>query len=228
METPLNLSSQAYSIISQRIVKAELKPGTRISEKTLAENLNIGRTPVREALIKLRQNNLVEVIPQSGTFISKINLNEVKDARFVRRSIELQIMQEAVKHDLSKKDIIISEINLQNQEKASIINDFDLFLDLDNEFHHTFYQLTHHDQVWNWINQFNVSFNRYRFLSLKVKELSWKRLIQDHKEILEAVKNKDINKVIKLTKSHLDLVPKEQQLVIDTFPDYFVKEKIIE
>ncbi|WP_294764233.1 GntR family transcriptional regulator [uncultured Lactobacillus sp.] len=217
-----NLTDQAYDRISQKIIKTIYKPGSKISEKAIESDLKIGRTPIREALLRLKQEQLIEVIPQSGTYISKIDLKSVLDARFVRTSIEQQIMKEAATKKISDSQKLLFEINLQNQYKSMVIKDFNLFLDLDNEFHHTFYSLTNHSEVWNWIQTINVQFDRYRFLSLNVEQFSWIRLIDDHQDILKAVLDHDTSRVQNCTKRHLNLALKEKKTVIAKFPEYFI------
>ena len=170
----------------------------------------------------MKQEQLIEVIPQSGTYISKIDLKSVLDARFVRTSIEQQIMKEAATKKISDSQKLLFEINLQNQYKSMVIKDFNLFLDLDNEFHHTFYSLTNHSEVWNWIQTINVQFDRYRFLSLNVEQFSWIRLIDDHQDILKAVLDHDTSRVQNCTKRHLNLALKEKKTVIAKFPEYFI------
>ncbi|NUE98501.1 GntR family transcriptional regulator [Lactobacillus melliventris] len=217
-----NLTDQAYDRISQKIIKTIYKPGSKISEKAIESDLKIGRTPIREALLRLKQEQLIEVIPQSGTYISKIDLKSVLDARFVRTSIEQQIMKEAATKKISDSQKLLFEINLQNQYKSMVIKDFNLFLDLDNEFHHTFYSLTNHSEIWNWIQTINVQFDRYRFLSLNVEQFSWIRLIDDHQDILKAVLDHDTSRVQNCTKRHLNLALKEKKTVIAKFPEYFI------
>ena len=217
-----NLTDQAYDRISQKIIKTIYKPGSKISEKAIESDLKIGRTPIREALLRLKQEQLIEVIPQSGTYISKIDLKSVLDARFVRTSIEQQIMKEAATKKISDSQKLLFEINLQNQYKSMVIKDFNLFLDLDNEFHHTFYSLTNHSEIWNWIQTINVQFDRYRFLSLNVEQFSWIRLIDDHQDILKAVLDHDTSRVLNCTKRHLNLALKEKKTVIAKFPEYFI------
>lgn len=107
-----------------------------------------------------------------------------------------------------------------------IIKDFNLFLDLDNEFHHTFYELTNHSKIWNWIQTINVQFDRYRFLSLNVEQLSWERLINDHQDILKAVLDHETSRVQDCTKHHLNLALEEEKTVIDKFPEYFINKDI--
>ncbi|AWN33140.1 MAG: GntR family transcriptional regulator [Lactobacillus helsingborgensis] len=221
-----NLTDQAYDRISQKIIKTIYKPGSKISEKAIESDLKIGRTPIREALLRLKQEQLIEVIPQSGTYISKIDLKSVLDARFVRTSIEQQVMKEAAIKKISDSQKLLLEINLQNQYKSMIIKDFNLFLDLDNEFHHTFYELTNHSKIWNWIQTINVQFDRYRFLSLNVEQLSWERLINDHQDILKAVLDHETSRVQDCTKHHLNLALEEEKTVIDKFPEYFINKDI--
>lgn len=69
-----NLQQQAYESIRKQIIYSELAPGSKISDKVLEEQLAIGRTPIREALIQLRNQELVKTIPQSGTYVSKIDI----------------------------------------------------------------------------------------------------------------------------------------------------------
>lgn len=221
-----NLTDQAYDLISQKIIKTIYKPGSRISEKIIATDLKIGRTPIREALLRLRQEQLIDIIPQSGTYISKIDLKAVRDARFVRTSIEQEIMKQAAEITMSDSERISLEINLQNQDKAMTIEDLNLFLDLDNEFHHFFYQLTNHEEVWSWIKTINVQFDRYRFLSLIVNQLSLNELITDHENILKAVLKNDVMQVAQFTKRHLERALEEEKAVIAAFPDYFTNTNI--
>lgn len=127
---------------------------------------------------------------------------------------------------MSDSERISLEMNLQNQDKAMTIEDLNLFLDLDNEFHHFFYQLTNHEEVWSWIKTINVQFDRYRFLSLIVNQLSLNELITDHENILKAVLKNDVKQVAQFTKRHLERALEEEKSVIAEFPDYFTNTNI--
>lgn len=71
-----NMQTIAYDKLKEMIVTLELKPGEKITLNKVIDTLGIGRTPIREALIKFKDQNLVKVIPQSGTYISKIDLKQ--------------------------------------------------------------------------------------------------------------------------------------------------------
>ena len=114
-----SLQSQAYQAIRKQIIYADLEPGRKISEKALEEHLSIGRTPIREALIQLRQQELVYTVPQSGTYVSRINLYSAENARFVREQLEQQIMIECCSK-LDNQTRIVLETILEEQEKAKV------------------------------------------------------------------------------------------------------------
>lgn len=217
-----NLTSQAYDILINKIVTATYQPGQKISEKKIEEDINIGRTPVREALLRLRQEGLINVIPQSGTYISKIDMKEVLDARFVRSSVEERIMRTAAAINLTPTQVAHFKRILANQKLIMHEDNFPQFLTSDDEFHRYFYEVTGHLRIWQWLKKINIQFDRFRFLRLKVEGLSWNELIEEHRALLQAVINKDINEVERLTANHMHLMLKEEGSLINTFPNYFI------
>src|SRR5690554_4675455 len=71
---PITMAAEAYARLEEMIILGELKPETRLSELSLAQDLGIGRTPIREALQKLRENNLVEILPRAGVFVTRMDI----------------------------------------------------------------------------------------------------------------------------------------------------------
>lgn len=216
-----DLTGQAYDLILKKIIDAEYEPGQKISEKKIEEDLQIGRTPVREALLQLRQESLINVIPQSGTYISKIDLKDVLDARFARASVERRIMREAATINLNEEQIADLEQIIQNEKKTRENDDFPAFLESDDVFHEYFYKITDHQRVWDWLKKINIQFNRFRFLRLKVQKLSWQGLIEEHIAIYEAIKANDVNEADRLTANHMHRMLDEKDSLIKTFPNYF-------
>ena len=84
-----NLTRQAYNKILTKIIDLDYMPGQKISEKDIKTDIEIVRTPVREAILRLKQEGLINVIPKSGTYISLIELDRVNDALYLRRNLEL-------------------------------------------------------------------------------------------------------------------------------------------
>ena len=216
-----DLTGQAYDLILKKIIDAEYEPGQKISEKKIEEDLQIGRTPVREALLQLRQESLINVIPQSGTYISKIDLKDVLDARFARASVESRIMREAATINLNEEQIADLDQIIQNEKRTCENDDFPAFLESDDVFHEYFYKITNHQRVWDWLKKINIQFNRFRFLRLKVQKLSWQGLIEEHIAIYEAIKANDVNEADRLTANHMHRMLDEEDSLIKTFPNYF-------
>src|ERR1700757_1617307 len=87
---------EAYEALRASIVSLQRAPGQRLSEAELARDLGVSRTPVREAIIQLRADGLVEVTPQRGSFVSKISLRNVREAQFAREALECAAVRVAV------------------------------------------------------------------------------------------------------------------------------------
>ena len=81
-------SDAAFEHLREAIVSLEFPPGSALSDRDLCETLNMSRTPVREALLRLANLGLVEIRPQAGTFVSRIRMEEVLEANFIRRELE--------------------------------------------------------------------------------------------------------------------------------------------
>ena len=220
LSLPMNLNLQAYNIILKKIINTTYKPGQKISEKDLVKELNIGRTPVREAILRLRQEGLVAAIPQSGTYVTKIDLQVAADARFVRESIETRVIREAAN---TSDELAINKLNtiIANQKFFTKQRQFENFFSEDEAFHHEFYKMADRQQVWDWLQTINMQLNRFRMLRLKVEELPWEGLINGHIAILRAVKNHEADEAQRLLTKHLHLMLDEENALLRAFPNYF-------
>lgn len=212
---------RAYGEIRQLIMQAELEPGQKVSKNELVEKLGIGDTPVREAIIRLHREGLLEVIPQSGTYVSKINLQEVYQARFVRENIETIIFTEACEK-ITAEQLLEVEKKLKIQEIYFDDQDSDMYFRLDEEFHEYFYHIAEKEFVWRWLQLLNTALNRFRYLRLEVKELSWLNILTEHQQILTYVREKNISALTELISKHIHKVDEDIKIVMKQFPEYFV------
>lgn len=215
-----NLQVQAYQAIRKKIIYSDLEPGRKVSEKVLEELLHIGRTPIREALIQLRQQALVYTIPQSGTYVSKIDLSAAQNARFVREQLEKQIMVECcAKMTLQTQKVLATIID--EQEKAVKNKDERSFFHADNLFHETCFEIAKRGAVWQWLDDHNTHLERYRWLRVTVEGLPWDTILQQHLQLFQALKAQDTEEVHFLTSIHLHMMLNEQETVIKRYPKYF-------
>lgn len=212
---------KAYEEIKKLVMTAKLQPGQKISKNELVETLEIGDTPVREAIIRLHREGLLEVIPQSGTYVSKINLAEVYQARFVRENIEPTIFKEATELATTKQ---LQELEKKIKIQAIYFEDQDpqMYFNLDEEFHEYFYKMAGKEFVWEWLQLLNTALNRFRYLRLDVKELGWLNILTEHRQILEYVTKKDSEALNEIILKHIHTVDDDIKIVMKEFPDYFV------
>ncbi|MDT2756532.1 GntR family transcriptional regulator [Enterococcus asini] len=216
-----SLQSQAFKAIREKIIYSDLEPGRKISEKGLEDLLKIGRTPIREALIQLRAQALVYTIPQSGTYVSKIDLVAAQNARFVREQLEKQIMMECCAKLTFAGEESLKEI-IRQQEIAVQQKDERGFFKADNYFHEICFDIAQRKEIWNWLNDHNTHLERFRWLRVNVEGLRWDTIMEQHYQLFEALTARNTEEVSFLTSLHLHMMLNEQEIVLEKYPDYWL------
>jgi DNA-binding GntR family transcriptional regulator len=178
-----SVGPQVYRILRERIIQAELLPGERLSESDAAKSLSVSRQPVREAFIKLSEEGLVQVLPQRGTFVTKISVASVMDVRFVREAIEADIVRVVAEGHAAET---VAELRRQLAEQRKVPHDDRSgFLRLDELFHHTLAAAAGKAYAWSVIESVKAQMDRVRFLS--VDDLHVGRLIEQHEKIVDGI-----------------------------------------
>ncbi|MBE6051135.1 MAG: GntR family transcriptional regulator [Clostridium sp.] len=192
----------AYRVLKENIMSLELKPGQLLSEIELSEILGISRTPIREVLMKLKNEHLIEVKPQSGTYVSLIDFDLVKEAIFMRFVLEEKVLKEACEN-FSEKYFLELEKNLYAQQIIADMKGGEKeFHKLDNQFHKLFFLGVNKPNVWKSILNISTHYNRMRLLSQA--ESSKLDVVKQHKRFVEIIKDKDMEKVEPLIKEHIN------------------------
>lgn len=218
-----NLQQQAYETIRKQIIYSELAPGSRISDKVLEEQLAIGRTPIREALIQLRNQELIKTIPQSGTFVSKIDIRSACLALYTREKLENPILQEC-SAKMTPQDQLTLEDILEQTDQAIMTQDKKLFFYLDKAFHRTCYKVAEKSEIWDWIESYSTHLDRFRWLRLSITELGWGRVLDEHQTLLQSMIDHNLDEVSFLCSMHMHMIIEEQEYVRQAYPDYFEKD----
>ncbi|MBO4474932.1 MAG: GntR family transcriptional regulator [Clostridiales bacterium] len=189
--TPKNSSESnreyAFRTISENIISLDIEPGSMIGEQEIATMLGLSRTPVHEALLELSKSKIVDILPQKGCLVSMIDSELIREARFLRITVETALVEDAC--ELAKEeDLKYLEDNLELQE-FYLSKDPDKLLALDNEFHKSIYRICNKMQCHYMVSLMSMHFDRVRSLSLhSVKDL---KIVSDHRAIFEAIKKKD-------------------------------------
>lgn len=210
---------QVYTQLREAIVRAELEPGRQLSENELAAALEVSRTPVREALAKLRDERLVDVIPQLGTFVAHISPAAIADAQFIREALECAAVRTAAEL-CTEDDVRALEENLGAQERSRQTNDYDAFYALDESLHQTLCNMSRHAMVWSISQRAKGHLNRVRHLSLPIPEYLGS-MIEEHRTLVEAVSRREPDEAELALRYHLRMVLREIPAIRAEHPDFF-------
>jgi DNA-binding GntR family transcriptional regulator len=218
-----NISETVYTILYKNIVNLTLAPGTMISEMDIAERLQVSRTPVREAFIKLSNEALVNIFPQKGTFVSKIDLSRVQEERFLRESLELAVLERFVSAH-TEESIDRLKMNLKKQKSAIDQNDLVKFIDYDDQFHAIMFDESRKNLCYSIIQRFSSHYRRIRYLSLHFSKI-YNQNIEQHQEIVEAVERQDAGEATAILKRHIRKLIIEKDEICEKYPEYFQQEE---
>jgi len=218
---PLELTSparpQIYVGVRERIIRGEIPPGTALSEAEIARRFSISRQPVREAFIKLAEEGLLEVRPQRGTFVRKINKTSVMDARFVREAIEANIVREvAAKGDVGLVARLRKQLVAQQAVPAGELYDF---MRLDEEFHWSLADAAGRLYGWKVIEDVKLQMDRVRYLSLRSFPQS--KLVRQHAAIVDAIEKGSPDEAERKMREHLQLIMDDLPSIEAQHPDFF-------
>src|SRR5919204_4992690 len=199
--------TQVYATLRDAIIRAELAPGRKLSENELANWLGVSRTPIREALVRLRDERLVAIVPQRGTYVSRISPQAVSDAHFIREALECAAIRESALV-ATEDDIALLEENIRSQERADENSDFDAFYVLDEDFHKMLCDLSGHATVWAVSQRAKGHLNRIRRLSITMPSYIGE-MIAEHRSVVAAVAEHDPDEAEERLRDHLRMVLRE-------------------
>jgi GntR family transcriptional regulator, rspAB operon transcriptional repressor len=209
---------QVYRSLRQRIIRGDLEPGGLISEAEIARACAISRQPVREAFIKLAEEGLVEIRPQRGTLIRKINIASVMDARFVREAVEADIVRIVAE---KREPRIVSYLRTQIEMQREVARrKADGFLQLDEDFHRTLAAAADKAHVWNIVNNVKAQMDRLRQLSF-IMSAAAERAVEQHHAIVEAIALGDVQAADAAMRAHLRQILLDLPLMAQLRPNYF-------
>jgi len=205
------------------IVSLSLAPGTPLSENELAAEMGVSRTPVRESLILLREEGLVQVVPQVGTFVSLVDIAQVADAQFVREAIECASMAQLV-DVIDDQDVAELRKLLSAQASTAESGDNERFFELDEDFHRALLRIGGHANAWTVVNSAKAHLDRARRLSL-VQTRSIPGLVQEHTQIVDALESREVPGAVAHLREHLQGVLRDVRQFQQTHPESFAAGK---
>ena len=178
-------SSRIYNELRSELVTMRRRPGEAVSESEIALSYGVSRTPVREAILKLSDEGLLDVFPQSGIFVSRIPLAALPEAIIIRKALEETTARLAAERATTSQVLQLRSI-VERQREADVAGDRVAFHHADELFHATIADVAGHPGIWTLILHVKVHVDRYRQLTLPVTG-RMTQVIAEHEPILAAI-----------------------------------------
>lgn len=183
-------SARVHVWLRAAILAVELKPGAMIAESEIAERFGTSRTPVREALLRLADESLVEIRPQRGTYVARMSLARIEEALFVREAVECAVLGRVALRDDRRSLVRELTAIVDAQAAAAAAGDTASALEADTRFHHALVAASGLPGVWEVVARARDLHHRLR--AIAVPELgSARQAIADHRAIARALRAGD-------------------------------------
>lgn len=197
-----SLSSRVFQKLRNNILNGKYAEHEELREITIGKELGVSRTPVREALRRLELEGLVTIIPNKGAYVTGITPKDVKDIYLIRSQLEGLCAGLATENitdeqlDMLDEIILLSEFHLKRDSNA------EQMAELDSRFHSVLYEASNS----RILSHVLTDFHKYVLMARKssvVSEDRAKKSIQEHKEILQAIRERNADKAAQLANEHI-------------------------
>lgn len=212
-------SARIHGVLREQIVGMEIPPGALLQEKQIALACGVSRTPVREALLKLADERLVDIFPQYGTFVSRISIPAMRDAMMIREALERAAVRAAATY-AGGGDIAALRGLLVEQHALHEAGRLAAFHAADEVFHQTISEIAGHPNLWRVVRQEKAHVDRCRILSLPQPGRR-AMVLSDHGAIVDAIACGDPDAAEKTMLDHLGKVLPSVAALVQAYPTYF-------
>lgn len=212
-----------YEELRSQIENLKLTPGQELNVPAISEELGVSRSPVRDALLRLERDRLVDIFPQRGTRVSYLDEDDIMQERFMRMNIELGALKKCINCMSEPERQVFTarlRVNLLEQHAALASGNFIEFIQHDDEFHHMFYTGAGLERVWKIVEAHTGNEHRIRLLSFQANGV--KEIVElQHLELADAIEAGDAEKAIEIDTVHLSKLQDEMEEIQGIFPSYF-------
>lgn len=214
----------AFRVLMHNIVALNLKPGEKIIENELCEHFNISRTPIREAILELRKQSMIDIYPKQGTYVSLIDTHIIEEFLGMRSLLESEVAKIAC-DTLTDDDLKYLKTLTASWDYYAHIKDTVKMLYYDNEFHkHIYHSANKH--FWYKIIRNNApQFDR--MVTLMQNVLPTDFLYEDHMAMIEAFSNHDKDEAYALTMTHTSRYYGVKHYLKEFYNDYFTDSSVL-
>jgi len=211
---------QVFDRLRESILALELAPGAVLARNELAAMFGVSQTPVRDALIKLSEEGLVDIFPQHATVVSRIDVAQALQAHFLRRAIELEVAGTLA---AQPSELLVAQLRAQIEVQSAVAaaDDYGKFIAADREFHRLMYVAAGVPDLFDLVRQRSGHVDRLRRLHLPSAGKA-KAVVRDHKRIVEAIAAGDAEQARERVREHLSGTLSQAERIRAEHPDYVV------
>lgn len=209
---------QVLEKLRDAILSLELVPGTVLARQELADLFGVSQTPVREALLRLSEEGLVDVFPQHATLVSRIDIAAARQAHFLRRSIELELV-----HQLAQEApaglVEQMKVTIAQQAALASAQRYGDFVAADRAFHRLMYEAAGVPGLWELVGRNSGHVDRLRRLHLPTAGKT-EAILRDHRAIVRGIAAKDPAAAQAALRKHLSGTLSAVDEICRQYPDY--------
>jgi GntR family transcriptional regulator, rspAB operon transcriptional repressor len=214
-------SSAVFEALREDILGLRLVPGTILSRAELQDRFGLSSTPIRDALIRLQEEALVDIFPQHATRVTLIDIARAHEAQFLRRSVEIEIVGTlALKPDA----VAIERLRSAMRQQAAFaeLAEFEAFHRADQAFHRIMFEAANVAELWGFIRRRSGHIERLRRLNLPV-EGKMREVVRDHTAIVDAIAQAAPEAAQAAMRWHLSRSLDFANRLRESYPHYFVE-----
>ncbi len=218
---PQTAAARTLDSLRRRIISLQLPPDTVLTRNDLAREYGISQTPLRDALQKLEAEGLVDIFPQSKTLVTRIDPDEIEEAHFLRRSVEIEVVRKLASEGVGDNTLTRLKTLVSMQEMV-IANgdDISAFQDIDDAFHQALLAAAGYAGLHRLIRSRSGHLNRLRRLDMWDDE-KVSRIIREHREIIAALAAGDAEQAVAAVRNHLSQTVSRLKKLRADHPAYF-------
>lgn len=215
----ISVSQQIHESLRARIVSLELAPGQGLSRAEIAEHYGVSQTPVRDAMMKLEEEGLLIVFPQSKTEVSRIDLAQARETQFLRMSVEIEVAKRLA---ASGEPALLAgaETALARQRAALEAGDLESFTELDRAFHRALHEAAGVGALWTLVTGRSGHIDRMRALNLPDPGKT-ADILGYHAAILAAIRAGDLAEAEEQVRGHLSGTLAQAAQIMARHPGFF-------
>ena len=209
---------QVFERLRGMIISLELPPGAPLSRAALAGQFGVSSTPIRDALMRLEEEGLVDVFPQYATVVSRVDVRLAQQAHFLRQAVELEIVRMLA---LRRDEVFAAELHatIARQQHYAKAGDFEKFMAADNEFHSLLYAATDKQDIWSLVRSRSGHIDRLRRLHLPSPGKA-QDIVRHHKLIAKTIGAGEPDEAQKHLRTHLSGTLSELAQIRARYPEY--------